>query len=227
MAGMVRALLLCSDNQKLADEAFKFARERFDVCGFWKFSRHDKQLPAEVQEIADQGNIDYLFNFLSPVILRRPLLSQIRRASINFHPAPPDYPGVGSASLALFEGAKAFGATAHIIVETVDSGPILRVSRFQIELGSGCAEVFDRSLHESLVLYKDYLEDLWKGMSPQPNGEHWGRKAMTRRQFEQWMTLPEDSEPEVVRRMIAACRHPKFPGPYQMKGDERKCLSDL
>jgi methionyl-tRNA formyltransferase len=222
----LRAILLTSGPDVLVKRASVVAHESFEILGEWRFSRQDKVLPPEIVKVVEENQIDYLLNFLSPIILKANLLSKIQRASINFHPGTPEYPGVGCASLALYEGAKFFGSTAHIITETVDGGPILRVSPFAIDSAWHCGELFDRALQQCLTLFEDYVTDLKYGLSPQPSGEKWTRKAMTRKQFEQWMTLPENADAEQVAKMILACRHPKFPGPYQLRGNERICLSD-
>ena len=60
--------------------------------------------------------------------------ASIKRAkdmAINFHPATPNYPGIGCINFALYECASTYGATCHHMNKQVDTGEIIRVDRFQ------------------------------------------------------------------------------------------------
>ena len=50
----------------------------------------------------------------------------------NFHPGPPHYPGWVPAHFAIYNKASYFGATAHVMIERVDAGPIVGVKMFDI-----------------------------------------------------------------------------------------------
>src|SRR6266481_2419879 len=75
---------------------------------------------------------DYILCFRSYFILPKALIDRAHIAAINFHPAPPDYPGSGCVNLALYDGAKTYGVTAHVMNEKVDNGPIIHCRRFPI-----------------------------------------------------------------------------------------------
>lgn len=207
-------VLLTSDHECLAQSAEEFAHELFEVRFASRQSRAQKVLPAELDAVLTREPVDFLFNFLSPVILRSQTVSRVRRAAINFHPAPPEWPGVGSASYALFENAREFGATAHVMTERVDAGPILRVHRFPILPGDTCEPLFERGLNCSLQLFEALLSDLAKNGEVKPCGETWRRKAITRKEFELWMTLSPSDPPDLVQRKERAVRHSRFPGPF-------------
>src|SRR5436190_2105053 len=102
-------MLLMSDHMSHSDAAEKFARALFDVRCAPRFHRRETVLPAEIARIAQTEKIDYILNYLSPVLLKKEILASIKKASINFHPAPPEWPGVGTASYALYEGDKTYG----------------------------------------------------------------------------------------------------------------------
>lgn len=65
------------------------------------------------------------------------LLSACHAGAVNFHAAPPDYPGSAATHLALYEGAGHFGVTAHIMAPALDAGPILAYEAFPIPAGIG------------------------------------------------------------------------------------------
>jgi len=171
-------------------------------------------LPEVVLRAADEGPVDFILNLLSPVIVPPAVLKAARIAAVNFHPAPPKWPGVGSASFALYEGDAEFGVTAHLMAERVDSGAILKVIRFPILATDDCQSLWERALHHSLLLFCDVAHQLAREGHVAPCGDRWERPPVTRKQFERWMTLPADAPADEIRRKVRALRHPKFPGPF-------------
>src|SRR5579864_3808792 len=73
-----------------------------------------------------------LIAFVTPVIVPKRILDQIGYGAVNFHPGPPSYPGWAPAHFALYDQADEFGATAHLMVEKVDAGPIIDLAAFLI-----------------------------------------------------------------------------------------------
>ncbi len=171
--------------------------------------------------LESQPRADLIVSFLSPVIVPPRFLGC---ETVNFHPAPPDYPGRGSASIALYEGASHFGATAHRMAAKVDTGDIVLTRRFPVSSDDGCDRLFARAedlcldlLGEILAFYRQHRR------LPPPNGERWTRRAMTRKEFEQWLIL-DPSDPADMERKIRAARHPRFPGPYLIVNGRRFAL---
>ena len=73
-----------------------------------------------------------LVAFTTPVIVPQAILAQLGYGAVNFHPGPPSYPGWAPAHFALYHRATEFGATAHVMIERVDAGPIIEVAMFAI-----------------------------------------------------------------------------------------------
>lgn len=71
-----------------------------------------------------------LIGFVTPVIVPKRILEGLGYGAYNFHPGPPQYPGWVPAHFAIYEQAPMFGATAHMMHERVDSGPIVGVEIF-------------------------------------------------------------------------------------------------
>lgn len=156
---------------------------------------------------------DYLFNF-SPTIIKPALLKSIRVAAINFHTAPPEYPGRGGCSYALYNGDETYGVTAHLMTEEIDAGGILDVVRFPIRAGDTA-----ETLHERAVKHIPLLVGRW--LSHQniiPNGERWAGKAKRQADFMEFMRIECVEEMEAK---IKACRHPQKPGPFVELGGRK------
>jgi methionyl-tRNA formyltransferase len=154
---------------------------------------------------------DIVLSFLNEYILRGPLLAM---TGVNFHPAPPDYPGRGGASLALFDGATRYGSTAHRIAPAVDSGPIVAVKRFPIEADDGCDAVYARAEIAALELLIEFVDRYGRsGEIGHDPAEAWTRRPTTKRMFQKWLVLDPADRSTFVRKVRAA-RHPRYPGPF-------------
>lgn len=203
---MRNCLLLCDTAHRLTHDAAIITRLHFktvEIVDAYDLSINDEALSQTKREL--------LISFLSERIVPRECTI---RPNINFHPAPPRYPGRGGASLALYNGDAAYGATAHIMALKVDTGPIIASTRFKISDRDTCESIHARAERDCLNLLSDCLEVFSAtGGLPPPSGETWSGHAITRKQFEQWLLL-DPTDPDDFHRKLKAARHPKFPGPY-------------
>lgn len=209
-----KCVLLTCDNGYLSNAAETYANNLFDLCHVSRHKRSDKTIPQSLYDTLNNQEVDYLFNFLAPIIIPKGILEKVTKSSINFHPAPPEWPGVGSASFALYENEKTFGACAHLMHKKVDSGPIIRTTRFPILTEDTCETLFSRALNFSLFLFYEVLYEIYCTGTISLSGEKWKGKTTTRAQFEKWMTLTPESPVNEIHRKVRALRHSLFPGPY-------------
>ena len=106
--------------------------------------------PAELRE----NCYDILISYLSPWIIPKNILEKTRKWNINFHPGPPDYPGIGCFNFAIYDNVKCYGATCHIMEPQVDSGQIIEVERFQISTRETVQSLSQKTYKSQLKLFK-------------------------------------------------------------------------
>jgi methionyl-tRNA formyltransferase len=73
-----------------------------------------------------------LVAFTTDVVVPRQVLDRLGYGAYNFHPGSPYFPGWAPAHFAIYRQATEFGATAHVMIERVDAGPIVGVELFRI-----------------------------------------------------------------------------------------------
>ena len=78
---------------------------------------------------------DLLISYISPWIVPKTVLDRTKKWNVNFHPGPPEYPGIGCFNFAIYDSVEQFGATAHIMEPKVDTGKIISLKRFSITRG--------------------------------------------------------------------------------------------
>ena len=152
-----------------------------------------------------------VISFRSGVIVPAPLLARLSGPAYNFHPGPPEYPGLFPSVFALYAGEKEFGVTLHEMAAAVDSGPIVAVERFAIK------PEWDRlaldtatftALTHLLARYAPKLNDTNTSLARVT--ETWGAPRRTRKDFDALCRLPEDANvEEFVRRYRAVGEGPE------------------
>lgn len=146
-----------------------------------------------------------LLAFTTSVIVPGHILSALGHGAYNFHPGPPQYPGWAPAHFALYDGARTFGATAHVMAEQVDSGPIIGVESFIIP-----DKISVRGLEQ--IAYVRLAHLFWRmsrdlACDPAPLAElpiAWCGIKSTRQMYRQMCELPAGvSAGELARRIRA------------------------
>lgn len=147
---------------------------------------------------------DYIISYLSRWVVSADLLGRARRAAINFHPASPDYPGIGCNNFALYEGATEYGVTCHHMAAQVDTGAIVAVRRFPVLPDDTIASLLQRTYEHQIVLFLQIAERMAAGEDLPVSGETWTRRPFTRKEFNALFRItPDMSREEILRRIRA------------------------
>jgi len=178
------AVLLVDAGRAQSAAAVLIASEFFSLRQVQRHTRSDKKLREPCEKAA------VLLNFLSAPYVPQQELDKFWLA-VNFHPAPPAYPGVGAASLALYDMCKTYGVTAHRMTDKYDAGQILRVRSFSIDNSWGYKALWDRALRESLAMFIDMCQAIAEEQPLQTYYGGWSGPAMTRKQFERHPSFVE------------------------------------
>ncbi len=157
---------------------------------------------------------DYIISFSSPWIIPGYLLEKSRIASINFHPGPPEYPGIGCTNFALYNEENMFGVTAHHMDEKVDTGKIIDVWRFPIFENDGVKELTDRCYHNMYAMFVCLVNDIQNQEEIRSTDEVWQRAPYTRKELNKLCEIKKDMTAEEVKKRVRALRFEGYPGAY-------------
>lgn len=196
----------------VSSEVESIIRRRFDV----KFSRGFSYREEFDQNTLCSLRADFLFCF-GPLIVRKLLLDSVRCA-INFHTAPPKWPGRGSCSFALLDGDTEFGVTSHLVTEGIDEGPILQVNYFPIAASETVESLHAKTLAKIPELVEATIDGLERNSwVAKPTSQRWERKALRHRDLMARMEISDVADEGEVTRKIRAFAHSSKPGPYIQK----------
>lgn len=165
-----------------------------------------------------------LIAFCTGVIVPAAVLSQCDAGAYNFHPGPPEYPGIFPSCFAINDNVPTFGATAHRMTAKVDGGEIVGVHRFDMPANIDRVTLDSLSFAAVSSLFEQLvpnLIDLSRDLTP--SGEAWTGRARTRAHFEDLCQLPADiSEEEFDRRYRAVGEGPEHALTFQLYGHRFK-----
>lgn len=147
---------------------------------------------------------DYIISYLNKWVLPEQALRGAETAAINFHPAPPEYPGSFPVNQALYRNATSFGVTCHHMIPAVDAGDVIAVERFPVLPDDTVATLLERAYAMQLMLFYR-IADLILRRAPLPeSNEQWTRGAYTRKDFEPLFAITPDMTREEADRRIRA-----------------------
>jgi methionyl-tRNA formyltransferase len=158
----------------------------------------------------DLGGVDLVISFLFWKRIREPLIALPRIGCLNFHPAPlPDIRGVGGYNVAILEGRRAWGVSAHFVDAGIDTGDIVAVDRFPLDPAAETAFSLDlKSPERLLALFKRVVGVALEGrdLPREPQGE--GR-YVTRAELEDLRRIRPGDD---LDRKLRAFWYPPYPG---------------
>ena len=157
-------------------------------------------LPPEIQGF--EGDI--LISYMSRWIIPDYVLNNVKIAALNFHPAPPEYPGIGCTNFALYENAEEFGVTCHHMKPKVDTGQIVRVDRFPIYEPDTIETLMARCYDTMLVQFYSVVDLLIAGKPLPESDEQWTREPFTRKDLDELTLITPDMAPEEITKRIRA-----------------------
>ncbi|MCB1423163.1 MAG: hypothetical protein KDJ69_12005 [Nitratireductor sp.] len=147
---------------------------------------------------------DLLISYCSRWIVPQSLLERAAVAAINFHPAPPEYPGVGGINWALYDGASSFGVTCHHMTPEIDAGSIVEVRRFPIIASEDVESLFQRTHTHLETLAYDVIARLANDLPLPTASESWGKVRRTRDELNELATITPDMTGDEITRRIRA-----------------------
>lgn len=142
----------------------------------------------------------------------------VRRAAINFHPAPPEYPGIGCVNFALYEEAPQYGVTCHYMSARVDTGAIVAVRRFPLLSTDSVATLLARAYDHQLVLFYEILTQVLEGEPLPMSEERWTRKPFRRTEFNALRRVSVSMDRGEIRRRIRATTYGAWKPMVEIEG---------
>ena len=171
---------------------------------------------AEEYVLAHPGEVDLAVSYLFWRRIRKPLIEGPRYGCINFHPAIlPDWKGTAGYNIAILNKLDEWGATAHYVDESFDTGPIIKKYTFSFDYRLETALSLEKKTQEiQKALYKSVMLDFReRGRLPAEAQTAGGGTYISRAQMLEMMKIDMDRlDGEDLDLKIRAFWFPPFSG---------------
>ena len=175
---------------------------------------YDGSLSNSFPSAIIEKQYDLLISYISPWIIPKVVLEKTKRWNINFHPGPPEYPGTGCFNFAIYDSATDYGATAHIMDPSVDTGKIIGVERFPMTREETVESLSLKTYSALLTLYKNIMDHVMNCDYLPDCSETWKRIPFKRSELEELARIKTDMSEDEINKKIRATYYPGKPVPY-------------
>jgi hypothetical protein len=146
-----------------------------------------------------------ILGFLTPVIVPGAVLAELGYGAYNIHPGPPSYPGWLPSYFAVHDQAATFGATAHVMIQEIDAGPIVGVELFAVPPGAGVEELDRLTYMRCAKLIWSLAPALARDPAPLPPLPlRWTGRRSTKAMVHAACSMPADIAADVAGHQNAA-----------------------
>jgi len=205
---MLKTIILLTGNAHQQRALAALLREHNPALAFRGAVTRDELLAIAPEVLRDAR----LVAFTSGVVVPMAVLAALGHGAYNFHPGPPDYPGWAPAHFALYDDAKTFGATAHLMAARVDSGPIVGIEPFDIPSGVNVRGLEQLAYLRVAHLFWRMARDIACDAAPLPELPiSWSGRRSTKRMYADMCDIPCDVRASELARRIRAF-HDDFRG---------------
>lgn len=188
-------------------------------------------LSLEEAEAHFHNNSDYADLVVSYLFWRKikePLVNNPKYGCINFHPALlPEWRGTAGYNVAILNKLQAWGATAHYVDATIDTGPIINIYKFNFNYREETAySLEEKTMRIQQDLYKSVLQDVMeKGRLESVHQTLEEGTYIARKQMEEMKKI--DVVHDDIDLKIRAFWFPPYTGAYiEIKGKRYTLVND-
>lgn len=198
----LQILFIGKKNDFFSEQAAAFISVHYPSAKIIYSAREDK-FPEEL--LNWKG--DLIISYLSQWIIPKSLLDKAEMAALNFHPGPPEYPGIGCTNFAIYDQADEFGVTCHHMNPKVDTGEIVSVTRFPVFENDTVYSLTQRCYSHILNMFYNIFYLLINGEKLPVAAEKWKRKPYLRKELDALCKLTPDMTPNEIERRIKATNY--------------------
>jgi len=178
-------------------------------------------------EVATSWAGDWLISYLCPMVLPKDLLNKATSGAINFHPGPPEYPGIGCTNFAIYNDEKIYGVTCHFMASKVDTGQIIEVSHLPVYENDSVYTLTRRCYAYQIRLFHTIMDRILNDKPLEAGDLTWQRKPYTSTDFKKLYTITPDMSEEEIERRIRATSFPGYAGPELLLHGRKYVLESM
>lgn len=204
----MKVILIAKKNKPYVNKVILLSKKLFQNTIYF-----DAEKKINCKDIIDL-NCDIIFSYISDQILSSKVLNSTSLYNINFHPGSTEYPGFGCFNFALYNKAKYYGCTAHLMNKRVDTGKIIDERNFAISKNETVLSLSEKTYKHMYLQFKNVATYLSKNKKIKITNNRWKRKPYKKTQLEKLCELNIKMSKNEIQNRIQATYYPNKPGVY-------------
>jgi methionyl-tRNA formyltransferase len=204
----MKVILIAKKNKPYVNKVILLSKKLFQNTIYF-----DAEKKINCKNIIDL-NCDIIFSYISDQILSSKVLNNTSLYNINFHPGSTEYPGFGCFNFALYNKAKYYGCTAHLMNKRVDTGKIIDERNFAISKNETVLSLSEKTYKHMYLQFKNVATYLSKNKKIKITNNRWKRKPYKKTQLEKLCKLNIKMSKNEIQNRIQATYYPNKPGAY-------------
>lgn len=198
----LQILFIGKENDPFSVQAAEFVQLHYPTAKII-YSIREKPFPKELYNWKG----DLIISYLSQWIIPKQLLDSANFAAINFHPGPPEYPGIGCTNFAIYDEAEEFGITCHHMNAKVDTGMLIAMKRFPVFSEDTVYSITQQCYSAILDMFYNIFDIIMSGKNLPAANENWKRKPYLRKELNDLCKLTPDMGVDEIERRIKATNY--------------------
>lgn len=180
---------------------------------------------VEKQSLLDKNmKVDLVISYMYRNLVKEETLNMANKAAVNFHPGPlPKYAGWAFYNLAIIEEVKEYGCTCHYMDNNFDTGDILKVHTFPVDIKEETAVSLERKTQEEMIkLFKYFCKLITNNeVLPKERQDKNEMRYLSQKEFDALKEIPHNADKSTIEKYSRAFWYPPYECAYTKINDTK------
>lgn len=227
MKSKKKVLFLGRNNDSCTNKILKILKKNFFHVESIFSKKHYQKLPKKILN----KKFDFVLSFRNYIILPNKFL-KLNKLSINIHPGPPNYRGIGCLNFAIYNNEKHYGTTCHFINEKIDAGKIIIYKKFTMPKKNSVSKLLNKTTQESFKIMKNLINIINKEnyeydlleLVKKNSMIKWSNKIFKKRDLENLYKIKKNYNKKKINLIIKSTLYKNYK-PYILDNGVKKYFS--
>lgn len=219
MKNSKKILFLGRHKDQISIKILKILKKKFLNINYILSKKHYEKLPKKLEI----KKFDCVLSYRNYIILTKKFL-KLNTISINIHPGPPKYRGIGCLNFAIYNRERIYGVTCHFMKPKIDSGEIIISKNFIMPKNVTVSKLVRKTSTEgfkvvrkiiSIIENTNYQKKL-ENMVKLNSKYKWSKKKYTKKELENLYWIKDERNKNKLNLIIKSTLYKNF-RPYILK----------
>ena len=206
-------LFLGRYKDQISIKILKILQKKFLNVNYIFSKKHYEKLPKKFEK----KKFDCVLSYRNYIILSKKFLNT-NKISINLHPGPPKYRGIGCLNFAIFNRERSYGVTCHFMKPKIDSGKIIISKNFNMPKNVTVNKLIRKTASEGfkvmkkiiLIIENKNFQKKLEDMVKLNRKYKWSKKKYTKKQLEKLYWIKSYKNKNELKQILKSTLYKKF-----------------